>query len=226
MLNGGVNGTNWPERTIASIGCSRSLAIVPSFKGTSASVGVSEQVPTIAPPRLQRTPERGDGGQGEREVDRREVLREVGLDAVHRLELVVGQWPADQLLEAAERDAHVRAPDRAELGAERRVFECRRPCDLDVMAERFEELAHGLRRVGALRIAGSTLRMMIEDADAELAGVGAELVDVRPSGCGCDHGVADARASHRVEQRRGVAHGPADTELDRQAALLAERVRA
>ena len=185
-----------------------------------------QEVPAIAPPRLQRPPERRDVRQGEREVDRREVLGEVGLDPVHRLELVVGEWPPDQVLEAAERHAHVRAPDRAELGAERRVLEGGRPRDLDTMTERFEELADRLRGVGALRIAGPALRMMIEEADAQVARVRAELIDVRPNGRRGDHGVADARASHRVEERRRVAHGAADAELDRQAALVAERVRA
>ena len=43
VLNGGVNGTNWPARCIGAIGFSGSLTIVPSFSGNSATVGVSSR---------------------------------------------------------------------------------------------------------------------------------------------------------------------------------------
>ena len=45
------------------------------------------------------------------------------------------------------------------------------------------------------------LRVVVEDADAQPTRVRAELVDVRPCGRRRDHGVADARAARRVEQR-------------------------
>ena len=115
---------------------------------------------------------------------------------------------------------------RAELGAERLVLQRLRPRRLDVVAQRFEQLADGLRRLGDLGVDPPALRVVVEDADAQPTRVRAELLDVGTRGWRRDHGVADARAARRVEQRGRVPDRAADAVLNRESALVADRARA
>ena len=92
-----------------------------------------------------------------------------------------------------------------------------------MVAQRFEKPPDGLRRLGDFGVDPLTLCVVVEDADAQTTRVRAELVDVGTRGRGSDHGVADARAARRVEQRGRVSNRAADAMLDRQSALVAER---
>ena len=153
------------------------------------------------------------------------MIGEVGLDPVQRLEFVILQRPAEQVGEAAPRQPHGGAPHRAEHGAECLVLQGLRPCRLDVVAQRFEQRADGLRRAGDFGVDRLAPRVVIKNADAQPPRVGAELVDVRTCRRWRDDRVADAGAERRVEQRGRVTNGAADAVLDRQAGLVADRTQ-
>ena len=110
------------------------------------------------------------------------MFGDVGPDPVHRFQLTILQRATELILETALCQSYVGAPQRAELGAKRLVLQRLGPRRLEVVPQRFEQLADGLRSMGDLRIDRPALWVVVEDADAQPTRVRTELFDVRTCG--------------------------------------------
>ena len=98
MLNGGVNGTNVAARRIpCSVGSPPPAIELTNAQGRLAERGGQQQIPTVGPPLLDRSPELGGGGDRVGVVDARGDLAGVlGLSPVDRFDLLIlEQWPAE-----------------------------------------------------------------------------------------------------------------------------------
>ena len=211
-----------PKRRPIASGCAGSGVSSSSRGGGSALVGVSRRSHPAAPPSRDAARVVLLCVQRVEVLETGEALRVLGRRPRVRLDVVGGHRPAEEARDVGDAMRGVHRPERggaaADVGIEERV----RPGGLDVMAERFEVargLLDGARALG-VHVAQ---RRADEQADAQAAGVGAELVG-EPSRRR-RHGVevAGLGAVHRVEGGGDVAHRARHDELGGVAVHLVGR---
>ena len=142
-------------------------------------------------------------------------LAPVVLDARHRLEVVVAQFPAQFGEPLVDLDGHRRRHQVLHRGPERLGMERRRG-RLDVMSQLLEHHSDVGCDRRTIRVDRIPARHRRGDADAKLARIGTHLVDVRANGRRDPERRAHCRARREIEQQRGVPNTLGDSVFHRQ----------